>query len=368
MSGLISLSRRPVSDTARAALGFGFGLLLMLVATRVFLVNPFDFNNMRRGVELLSSGVSPWAAQSRIPDFYNPPFAVLFLWPMAFATPQAYLSIGAACLFAFVFYHRAWVALSWFATNTVLWLIAAGGVDMFLVGAGLLLLLAGDRTYTTKRGLALRVLAYGLLMVKPQGGVFIVALYILTRLDWKGALISFVIYGVLFLPMYPDWIYVITHDPPLAQSEATHTLWGRYGPTFAVLVAMGATVSRRWQYWQLGGALAGILTPYGMPGIPSLLTLTSVKSLKAIPIVVIWSAGLAVLTWVTPPEGVDYYDYLSPLMAIFHLSMFGLALAFACLSPDDQGPRTIAVNEWVRRQLSRARRHLKAGNQVDKGI
>lgn len=356
MPGLISSQQRPVTDTARAALGFALGLLLMLVATRVFLVNSFDFDNMRRGIQLLSSGVSPWAAQTRIPHFYNPPYAVLFLWPMLIATQQAYLSVGAACLFALIFYHRAWVALAWFATNTALWLIAAGGVDMFLMGAGLLLLLAGDRTYATKRGLALRVLAYGLLMVKPQGGAFIVVLYLLTRLDWKGALLSLFVYGLLFIPLYPDWVYVIRHDPPLAQTEATHTLWARYGPIAAALVAFGAVVSRRWQYWQLGGALAGILTPYGMPGIPSLLTLTSVKSLKAIPIVVMWSAGLTILTWVTPPPGVDFYDYLQPLMAIFHLSMFGLALTLACLSADDQGPHTIAVNEWIRDQLSRARR------------
>jgi len=42
-------------------------------------------------------------------------------------------------------------------------------------------------------------------------------------------------------------------------------------------------------------------------------------------------------------------------MAIFHLSIFGLALALACLSPDEQGPNTIAVNDWIRHQLSRMR-------------
>ena len=355
MSTFIGPRPHPVTDASRAALGFGVGLLLMFVATRVFLVNSYDFNNIRHGIQLLLSGVNPWAPQTRIPDFYNPPFAVLFLWPTMIATPQAYLSIGSACLFAFIFYHRAWVALAWFATNTALWLIAAGGVDMFLIGAGLLLLIAGDKIYGTNRGLALRTLAYGLLMVKPQGGIFIVGLYVLTRLDWKGVILSSVLYGLFFLPLYPHWLDVIMHDPPLGQTEATHTLWARYGLLPAALVAFGVIISRRWQYWQLGGALAGILTPYSIVGIPSLLTLTSVKSLKAIPIVVIWSAGLAVLTWVSPPPGVDYYDYIQPLMAIFHLSIFGLALALACLSPDEQGPNTIAVNDWIRHQLSRMR-------------
>ena len=356
MPEAIDSQRRPITDTTRAAFGFALGLGVMLVATRVFQVNSYDFANLQRGVQTLLSGVNPWAAETRILDYYNPPFAVLFLWPTLLTTPQVFLSLGAGCLFAFVFYHRAWVALSWFATNTALWLIAAGGVDMFLIGAGLILLLAGDKVYTTKRGLAFRVLAYGLLLVKPQGGVFIVALYVLTRLDWKGALVSFIVYGVLFLPLYPDWVNVILRDPPLAQTEATHTLWARFGPIAAALVAVGAILSRKWQYWQLGGALAGILTPYGMPGLPSFLALTAVKSRKAIPVVVLWSAALAGLTWVTPPAGIDFYDYLQPLMAIFHLSMLGLALTLACLSEDEAGPHTIGVGEWIRGRLSRARR------------
>ena len=354
-------SARPVADSARAALGFALGLLLMFVATRVFVVNSFDFENMRRGVQLLLAGVNPWAPLTQIAHYYNPPHAVLFLWPMLFATPWVFLSIGAACMFAFVFYQRAWAALAWFATNSVLFLIAAGAMDMFLMGAGMLLLLAGDRAYATKRGLAFRVLAYGLLMVKPQGGIFIVALYVLTRRDWKGALVSFIAYGLLFLPLYPDWVRVIVYDPPLSQTEATHTLWARYGLPAATLISLAALVSRKWQYWELGGALAGSFTPYGIVGIPSFLTLTAVKSWKAIPIVVIWSAALAVATWVTPPPGVDFYDYLQPLMAIYHLSMFGLALSLACLSPDAGGPMVIAVNIWIRHQLSRLRQRFGVG-------
>jgi hypothetical protein len=142
----------------------------MLLAVRIFVVNHYDFDNIQRGIRLILQGVNPWATATRIPDFYNPPFAVLFLWPMLFATPKFYLVLGAGALFAFVFYQRAWVALAWFATNTALWLIAAGGIDMFVIGGGLLLLLAGDKSSQKWLGLVWRVLAYGLLMVKPQGG------------------------------------------------------------------------------------------------------------------------------------------------------------------------------------------------------
>ena len=352
MHGEASFSTGRITDTQRAILGFGLGLLVMFTATRVFLVNSYDFENMSRGVRLLLSGVNPWAAATQVPDFYNPPHSVLFLWPMLFLSPQVFLSLGAACLFAFVFYRRAWVALAWFATNTALWLIAAGGIDMLIVGAGLLFLLAGDSMFSTKRGLALRVIAYGLLMVKPQGGVFIVLLFLITRLDWKGALLSLAVYTLLFSPLYPSWINVLISDPPLAQTEATHTLWARYGFLVALLIALGTIVARKWRYWELGGALAGILAPYGMPGLPSFLTLTAVSSLKAIPIVVIWSALLSIATWVTPPAGIDYYDYLQPFMAIFHLSMFALSLALACMSPDAQDDKTIAINSWLRQMLS----------------
>lgn len=352
---------RPVNDTQRALLGFALGLVLMFAATRVFLVNSYDFENMQRGMRLLISGVNPWGPATRIPDFYNPPHSILFLWPMLFLSPKALLVLGTACMFAFVFYHRAWVALAWFATNSALWVIAAGGVDMIVIGAGLLLLLAGDNLYPTRRGLALRVLAYGLLLVKPQGGLFIVALYLLTRIDWKGAVASMLMYGLLFSPLLPSWFTAVLYDPPLAQTEAAHTLWAGFGLPLALVVAIGVLIARRWRYWELGGALAGILTPYGMPGIPTFLALTAVSSLKAVPIVVLWSAFLAMVTWVTPPMGVDYYDYLQPFMAVFHLSMFGLALVLACLTPDAQGRRLIAVNSWLRQAILSFRNRRKAG-------
>ena len=101
-----------VTNRQRAAFGFALGLILMFVATRVFVVNTYDFENMQRGVRLLLSGVNPWADATRIHDYYNPPHAVLFLLPMLFLSYKAFLVIGAACLFAFVFSHRAWVALA----------------------------------------------------------------------------------------------------------------------------------------------------------------------------------------------------------------------------------------------------------------
>jgi hypothetical protein len=317
------LPKIPLTDASRALLGFGLGCLIL-------------------------SGLNPWAAATRIPDFYNPPYAVLFMWPMVFLTAKTYLVVGGGLLFAFVFYHRTWVALAWFAANTFLWLLAAGGIDMFVVGGGLLLLLAGDRYFEKRRGLFLRVLAYGLLMVKPQGTVFIVGLYVLMRQDWKGLLICCVVYGLAFLPLYPAWLDVILHNPPMAQTQATHTLAAHYGIWVAALIAIGVVLKRRWRYWQIGGALAGILMPYGMPGVPIFLTLTAVEPLAAIPIVVIWSACLAALTWVTPPPGVDFYTFLSPRMAIYHLSMLGLALALAILSPSAAGADTIAVADWIK--------------------
>jgi|SRR5579859_367278 len=348
MKSLRFRSQVPIADSARAVLGVGFGLIIMFALVRIFVVNSFDFDNMRAGTRALLSGANPWASPTRVSNFYNPPFAVLFLWPMVFASPNIYLAIGGALLFGVAFYQRAWVALAWFATNTLLWLIAAGGIDMFVIGAGLLLLLAGDKFYRDWPGLILRVLAYGVLMVKPQGTIFIVVLYILIRRDWKGLLISAVVYGLLFLPWYPAWLNVLLHDPPLAQSDATHTFWAKFGPGVAGIIAVSVILARRWKYWQLGGALAGILTPYGMPGLPIFLVLTSVESLKAIPVIIIWSACLAALTWVSPPAGVDYYSFVSPRMAIYHLSMLGLALALACLSRGSEDRDSIAVGEWIR--------------------
>ncbi len=336
----------PITDRTRSLFGFLLGLIIMFAIVRVFSVNSFDFNDLQRGFRLLLSGVNPWSVQPHIPNFYNPPFAVLFMWPMLFASPQIYLVLGGALLFAVVFYQRAWVGLAWFATNTMLWVLASGGIDLFVIGAGLMLLFIGDKKYNSKFGLICRVMGYGLLMVKPQGAIFIVALYILLRRDWKGLLVSLFVYGVLFIPLYPSWLNVLLHDPPLAQTEASHTIWGKFGPWVAGIIALLVIMARRWKYWQLGGALAGIITPYGMPGLPIFITLCSVKTLKAIPIVIIWSGCLAVLTWVTPPAGVDFYGFLSPYMAIYHLGMIGLALVLACLSPMTDESDTFSFRPW----------------------
>jgi hypothetical protein len=101
--------RQPVMVTpaTRAALGFCLGLAIMLMAVRVFVTNRYDFDNMQRGTRLILSGINPWAAATRIPDFYNPPFAVIFLWPMLWTGPKVFLAVGGAALFAFVFYQRA---------------------------------------------------------------------------------------------------------------------------------------------------------------------------------------------------------------------------------------------------------------------
>jgi hypothetical protein len=353
--------KKALTDTNRAMLGFIFGLIIVGFAAHIFHVNDFDFGNMQHGVRLILAGVNPWALETRIPDYYNPPFAVLFQWPMLFTTPRIYLAVGGALLFAFAFYTKEWVALAWFGTNTFLWMVAAGGIDMFLIGAGLLLLFAGDRYYSRWQGLVLRLLAYGILLTKPQGTIFIVGLYFLLRWDWKGLLASALVYGLPFIHLYPDWIRVLTTDPPAYQILTPHTLWGQFGPLLAGVVAVAVSLSRRWKYWQLGGALAGIFTPYGMPGLPIFLTLTAVPKRAAIPIVMIYSGCLAGLTWVKPPPGVDYYSFINPRMAIYQLSMLGLALALACMSRPQNTAKdaeTIAVWETIQRLWLKGVRHF----------
>lgn len=245
------------------------------------------------------------------------------------------------------------MAFSWFATNTFLWIVAAGGIDMFVIGAGLLLLIFGDRSRTKWQAILFRVLAYGILLVKPQGGLFIVALYILMRRDWIGSLISVLVYGVFFWRLYPDWLFVLLNDPPLAQTIASHTVFAKFGMGIAFIVALFVFVARKWKYWELGGALAGILMPYGMPGLPILLTLTGVRRLIAIPIVILYSGLLAILTWTPPQFTVMDREFSSHLMSIYHIGMLVLALILSCTCGSDENEDTIAIVEWLRPFISR---------------
>ena len=350
------LANLQLTDNTRALLGFVFGLVVMTAAVQVFTVNAFDFDNMQRGVRTLLSGTNPWAVETRIPDFYNPPFSILFLWPMLFITPKILQVVGGSLLFAFVFYQKSWVALAWFGTNSLLYMLGAGGIDMYVIGAGLLLLSMGDKQFDTKMGILFRVLGYGFLLIKPQGGMFIVLLYLLTRKDWKGALLAAVVYGLCFPHLYLDWVQVVFTDAPDSQIVAAHSLWGKFGAALAITVAVLVILARRWKYWELGGILAGVLAPYGMPGMPILMALSAVHSLVAIPIVILFSGGLAVLTWRDPPplSPIDFYEYTGPFMAIYHLGMLGFAIALACLPAKDRDPAgRIAPGDWLKSRLMR---------------
>jgi hypothetical protein len=321
----LNFSNKP-TDMTRLIIGLLLGLIFMGMIVSVFIVNSFDFDNMRRGTMTLYSGINPWAPETRVIHFYNPPFAILYFWFLLITSPKILLVLGGACFFALIFYYKAWVALAWFLTNTFLWITAAGGIDMLVIGLGLLLLLASDQVSNRKLSTALRVIAYGLLLIKPQGGFFIVFFYVLKRRDWVGVGVSILVFGLLFAPLYPSWLHVIRTDPPLAQTEASHSLYAKFGLVFSLIVAIAVIFARRWKYWQLGGALAGILAPYGMPGVPIFLVLTSVDRLAAIPAIIIYSAGLTWLTWVAPQ---------SPLMGIYHLGMLGIALVLACVLPSN---------------------------------
>lgn len=323
-------------NITRSIMGFVFGLIIMVVVTNIFTVNSFDFENIKTGVGAIISGTNPWSPEADSFEFFNPPFSVLFLWPLLYLSPKIIIAVGGAVIFALLFYTKEWIAFSWFGTNLFLWIIAAGQIDMFVMGSGILLLIVSDETSNNRFQLILRVLGYGILMIKPQGGIFIVILYILLRKDWKGFLTSILIYGVLFIPYYPDWIRVLFIEPPIGQDYSHLSINGKFGLSITLLITIGVSFSRPWKFWQLGGALAAILSPYGMPGIPTLLILTGANMYRAIPIFIIYSLCLSLMTWVTPPENVDYYQYIGRFMEIYHLGMLGVALILAIYQNEHQ--------------------------------
>lgn len=306
--------------------GLGLGLIIMIVVVRVFFVSTYDFDIISGGVRVLLTGQDPWQGETAQPGFYNPPFSMFHLWIMMLTDSRGLIVIGGALILAWVFYHRAWVALAWFGTHAFWWVVSAGSISMYVMGCGLILLAWSDRVPKGVWQTAMRVVAYGFLLVKPQGGMFIVALYILMRRDWLGAAVSAVVYGLAFAPLYPGWVTVLFIDPPISQTLAPHSLGARFSLALTVPVAVLVVFSRRWTYWQLGAALAAILSPYGLPGVLTFLILSAVRRKAAIPGVLVFSGCLAVMTWVAPQ---------SPWMGVYHLGMLGLVLILACLESDD---------------------------------
>jgi hypothetical protein len=359
----------PLTDSQRGMFGFLLGLAIMLVLVQFTHINGHDFDAIQRGVRTMVMFDNPWVPIEDWYEFFNPPHSVLFLWPMLLVTPQALQAIGGALLFAIVFYKKVWVALAWFFTNSVLWVVGTGNIDMYVMGVGVLLLFAGDKYFGTRRGLFLRLLAYGMLTVKPQGGLFIAGLYFLLRRDWKAGLLSVLIYVVCFLPLYPSWLTANLEYPIITAGVVSHSVWAAFGPAVAVVIAVLVLMARRWTYWQLGGALAGILAPYGMPGVPFFFMLTAVPALKAIPAVILFSGGLVALTWFqSPPAGVtDVHMYYKSYLDIYNLVIIGFGLSLAALSrPTDQHNRDdIALNEFVGRHVHTVVARLRQLRGID---
>ncbi len=353
--------QKNISDFQRAVFGFLLGIILITFTLFFFQQNSFDFENMSRGVESILTGVNPWAQDTRMVDFYNPPFAVIFLWPMLLIPQKVLFIFSGGLIFGLIFYSRTWMGLVWFCTNSYLYTLAAGGIDMYVMGSGIILLMIGDKHKDKFWSLFIRLLAYGFLLVKPQGGVFIVAVYAIWRLDWKGILLGCAVYYLPFMNLFPSWLHVILNDPPTSQMVAAQSIACRYGLGLSVILALYVIFSRKWTFWQLGGALAAILPPYGMPGVPLLIIMTAIRPSKKFVFLVLFSGALAYITWVTPLPHVDFYYFVNHMMAVYHLVMIMVALYFACQKtnlPNEDGE--INLNEWLRRNVRAITQRLTA--------
>ena len=316
---------RNLPPLQRSLLGFTVGFIVTAAVTHVLVVNHFDYNNIRRGIEALMAGQNPWQGKTKLPHFYNPPFSVLFLWPLLFLTPRWLITLGGALITAVIFYRGQWPALTWFATNMFLWLVAAGQIDMYVMGAGLLLLFISDDLPHRKTQIFLRVVAYGFLLIKPQGGLFVVLFHFLSSRDFSSILWAAGIYGLPFAPLYPSWLRTLWQTPPPATAHIT--ILGKIGWGAALLIAALVVLARRWTYWGIGGAFAGILSPYGMVGIPTLLLLLEATEKRIAAIVVCFSACLSWVTWpLHIPPGVDFYAYVGQFTDLYHLVIFGVTL------------------------------------------
>jgi hypothetical protein len=161
------------------------------------------------------------------------------------------------------------------------------------------------------------------------------------RWDWKGGLLALAVFGLPFLGLLPDWLHVLLTDPPVSQTVNAQTILGKFGPLVAGILAIGVIASRRWRYWQLGGALAGILSPYGMPAVPVFLILSAVPNLSAVPAIVLFAGGMAAVTWVEPNFPIPaFFTYYNPMLSIYHLSVLSMALILACYARPGEIPES----------------------------
>lgn len=68
----------------------------------------------------------------------------------------------------------------------------------------------------------------------------------------------------------------------------------------------------------------------------------------AIPIVVIYSGCLAVLTWVNPPPEIEFYKFSNPMLSIYHLNMVAVALLLACYTKGKNDAQNEQISQFFR--------------------
>ena len=255
--------------SVRTAVLIALVVFACLVAfTGVFQANNFDSDTIRAGALATLRGDNPYrdAGGDGLSAYFNPPHSV-FVYPLMLASGTIYvLSLVLVVALAVQVFENDWLALYVASPAFIVHGIGANNLGLQVGVLGVVCLwLARERQDWT--GAALIAFGYGLLLIKPQVGLGIVALHgvwLLWRRDGRlllrvmaiGALWFVVLPTVVNRTIWLDWWRDVVSnrllDPvgdvridPETDMEPFINKWGFVGTLLLTLVSVAAWWERR---------------------------------------------------------------------------------------------------------------------------
>jgi hypothetical protein len=242
-----------------------FAITAALALQIVAPINDFDWRMFSQGLRYQLSGQNPyplgWELEEHY-EFYYPPWAALFFWPLANAPVDWIVALDVAILIVLVLDVGRPPALLLILQPMFYLLLASGNIELLSGGLGVWLILLDVKGW--KRGLALLLLA-----IKPQTMILLLLLEgirTLVERDWRAIAVAGGIGGVA-LGAFPLWLPNVFWNQHGA-GGSSFSIIGAGGLPMALLftVAVLILMWKRWDEWRaLAILLSLVWTPYVMP-------------------------------------------------------------------------------------------------------
>lgn len=172
--------------------------LIGMVALLFILAPQFDYNDWERNTDGLSKGANLYAENE---NAVYPPWGLILLWPYYFLT-SAGARVASTLTVGWLAARQKW-SVAQFLTIVLspfyLWTMTLTNIDILALLLPIILWEAAGGKHWQTLG---RSAALALLLIKPQGALFVIAFWLWRhRREWRGLVIPFGVMALLVVPI-----------------------------------------------------------------------------------------------------------------------------------------------------------------------